>query len=128
MRISSKIDGDQKTPRIVVFRSNRYIYAQAIDDVSQKTIASFSSLAFKKAGSKEKLKKSEEAKKIGLELALILKEKKINKGEVYMIYGHTHVAKFSPDKNYINTGFINYGVASYVWIKNGVPRLITTRY
>jgi len=45
-----------------------------------------------------------------------------------MIYGHTHVAKFSPDKNYINTGFINYGVANYVWIKNGVPRLITTRY
>ncbi|KKP86653.1 MAG: 50S ribosomal protein L18 [Candidatus Roizmanbacteria bacterium GW2011_GWA2_35_8] len=80
MRISSKIDGDQKTPRIVVFRSNRYIYAQAIDDVSQKTIASFSSLAFKKAGSKEKLKKSEEAKKIGLKLALILKEKKIDKG------------------------------------------------
>ena len=31
-------------------------------------------------------------------------QKKINKGEVYMIYGHTHVAKFSPDKNYINTG------------------------
>jgi len=55
-------------------------------------------------------------------------QKRVNRGEVYVIYGHTHVAKFSPDKNYINTGFINYGVASYVWIKNGIPRLVTTRY
>ena len=55
-------------------------------------------------------------------------QKKINKGEIYIILSHTHVAKFSPEKNYINTGFINYGVASYVWIKNGKPRLVTTRY
>lgn len=55
-------------------------------------------------------------------------QKRISRGETFIILGHTHVAKFSPEKNYINSGFINYGVASYVWIRNGVPRLVTTRY
>lgn len=36
------IKGDKKCPRISVFRSNRYIYAQLIDDVNHKTLVSVS--------------------------------------------------------------------------------------
>ncbi|MGL2811418.1 50S ribosomal protein L18, partial [Helicobacter pylori] len=33
LRIKSKLLGDKLRPRVSVFRSNRYFYAQAIDDV-----------------------------------------------------------------------------------------------
>ncbi|OGM11592.1 hypothetical protein A2Z22_02235 [Candidatus Woesebacteria bacterium RBG_16_34_12] len=39
-RIRSKISGTTKRPRISVFRSNKYIYAQLIDDVKRITLAS----------------------------------------------------------------------------------------
>ncbi len=37
-RVRSKMEGTAQKPRISVDRSNRYIYMQAIDDVSGKTI------------------------------------------------------------------------------------------
>jgi large subunit ribosomal protein L18 len=76
-RISLKIFGKSDCPRISVFRSNKYIYTQAIDDEKKVTIASFSGLQLKKTNP-SKMKKTEEAKLVGLELAKILKEKKIN--------------------------------------------------
>ena len=42
-RIRKKIKGTSDRPRLSVFRSNKYIYAQIIDDVEGKTIASASS-------------------------------------------------------------------------------------
>jgi len=79
IRISSTIHGTADKPRVSVFRSNRFIYAQAIDDINRKTIASFSSLILKKDKDYKKMKKSEEAKEIGKQLAKILIEKKIDK-------------------------------------------------
>lgn len=79
-RISSNILGTKECPRISVFRSNRYIYAQAIDDVSRSTVASSSSLGLLKKDEKKGLKKTEIAKQIGIDLAKKLKEKKIEKG------------------------------------------------
>jgi large subunit ribosomal protein L18 len=76
-RVSLNIRGTSERPRISVFRSNRYIYAQAIDDENGKTLASFSSLILRKGD--KRLKKTEEAKMVGLELAKILREKKINR-------------------------------------------------
>ncbi|MDR0761979.1 MAG: 50S ribosomal protein L18 [Campylobacteraceae bacterium] len=38
-RIRAKISGTQDFPRVSVFRSNRYFYAQAIDDINGVTIA-----------------------------------------------------------------------------------------
>ncbi len=78
LRISSRIFGIKNRPRISIFRSNRYIYSQAIDDERKITIASFSSLKLFKKESK-KMKKTEEAKLVGKELAKILKEKGITK-------------------------------------------------
>jgi large subunit ribosomal protein L18 len=37
-RIRSRVIGSAEKPRLAVFRSNRYMYAQLIDDESQKTI------------------------------------------------------------------------------------------
>jgi large subunit ribosomal protein L18 len=42
-RIRKIVAGDASTPRLAVFRSNKEIYAQLIDDISGVTIASASS-------------------------------------------------------------------------------------
>jgi large subunit ribosomal protein L18 len=42
-RIRSVVNGDATSPRLSVFRSNKEIYAQLIDDVAAKTLVSVSS-------------------------------------------------------------------------------------
>jgi large subunit ribosomal protein L18 len=42
-RVRRKITGTPQRPRLTVYRSNRYIYAQVIDDVEGRTLASASS-------------------------------------------------------------------------------------
>ncbi len=42
-RIRGKISGTAQRPRLCVFRSNKQIYAQLIDDVAGKTLVSASS-------------------------------------------------------------------------------------
>ena len=71
-RIGTSIEGREKRPRISVYRSNRYIYAQAIDDEKRTTLVSFSSQKLPKS------KKVNQAKEVGLQLAKVLKEKKIS--------------------------------------------------
>ncbi|MBM2820775.1 MAG: ribosomal protein [Candidatus Berkelbacteria bacterium] len=39
-RIRAKISGTKVRPRISIFKSNKYIYIQAINDASKNTIAS----------------------------------------------------------------------------------------
>lgn len=43
-RIRRKVSGTSDKPRLAVFRSDKHIYAQAIDDGSGRTIAAASSL------------------------------------------------------------------------------------
>ncbi len=43
-RVRKKIHGSAKRPRLAVFRSNRYIYAQVINDDMGHTLAAASSL------------------------------------------------------------------------------------
>lgn len=50
MRIRKTIKGTADKPRLNVFRSNKEIYAQLIDDVTGKTILSTSSLKLEKEG------------------------------------------------------------------------------
>lgn len=64
-RVSKNLVGTPERPRIQVFRSNRYIYAQAIDDTTGRIMASCSSLVLKKVKDAAKVKKTEESKKIG---------------------------------------------------------------
>ena len=42
-RVRRKISGTPQRPRLTVYRSNRYIYAQVIDDAAGRTIVSASS-------------------------------------------------------------------------------------
>ena len=49
-RVRKKIVGTPERPRLAVFRSNRHVYAQVIDDVAGKTLAAASSLAGSNGG------------------------------------------------------------------------------
>jgi large subunit ribosomal protein L18 len=42
-RVRKHISGTTERPRLAVYRSNRYIYAQVIDDATGRTLASASS-------------------------------------------------------------------------------------
>ena len=41
-RVRKKVSGSAERPRLAVFRSNRHIYAQVIDDTTGRTLASAS--------------------------------------------------------------------------------------
>ncbi|MDR2904707.1 MAG: 50S ribosomal protein L18 [Helicobacteraceae bacterium] len=71
-RIRARISGTAEKPRISVFRSNRYIYAQAIDDAKGVTIAAFDG---KKNGAKSN---KEGAALAGKEFAKSLKKAKVS--------------------------------------------------
>ena len=60
-------------PRLSVFRSNKYIYAQLIDDTKSHTLLSICGI------SKEKAKKTDKSKDLGKELAKKAVEKNIKK-------------------------------------------------
>ena len=64
-RVRAKVHGSAERPRISVFRSNRGVFAQLIDDDSGRTLASVS---WTEAELKT-LKPMEQAKKAGLLLA-----------------------------------------------------------
>ena len=69
-RVRAKVSGTATRPRLSVFKSHRYIYAQVIDDVKGNTLAAFSSKDIKglpagKAGKSP----ADRAKEVGLGLA-----------------------------------------------------------
>ncbi len=72
-RIRAKIKGGSSCPRLSVFKSNKHLYAQLIDDEKGVTVASVSDKS-----SKGKTK-TERAKAAGLEIAKKAVEKKISK-------------------------------------------------
>lgn len=72
-RIRAKVFGTEARPRLSVFKSNRYIYAQIIDDEKGKTLAGASSLSEKKGTMLNK------AEKVGAQIAEIAIGKKIKK-------------------------------------------------
>ncbi len=79
-RIRKKINGTKERPRLCVFKSNRYIYAQAVDDEKGITITAASSLEKDlKNPNKKNNKNIEVAKKVGQRIAERLLKKKIKK-------------------------------------------------
>ena len=65
-RVRGKVIGSAERPRLVVFRSNRGIEAQLVDDLEGKTLAAASWLNLKKSF---KGSKSEQAAEVGKLLA-----------------------------------------------------------
>ncbi len=66
-RTRAKISGTAEKPRLSVFRSNRYVYAQLIDDKKGHTLAGISTFEMKKSAGKDS--KTVQAGRIGEELA-----------------------------------------------------------
>lgn len=65
-RISKGLKTSPSRPRLAVFRSNKEFYAQVVDDVTGKTLASAGSITIKDTDGKNK---TEQAKIVGVKLA-----------------------------------------------------------
>lgn len=72
-RVSMNIIGSGDMPRISVYRSIKYVYLQAIDDMIEKTICAVHSKTVANG------KKADESFEVGKKLGLLLKEKNITK-------------------------------------------------
>ena len=72
-KIRAKILGTTERPRLSVFRSNKFIYAQVIDDGKSKTLVQASDVKIKKCT------KIERAKEVGKLIAQACKGAKIEK-------------------------------------------------
>ncbi len=76
-RIRSKVIGTTERPRLSVFKSNAFIYAQVINDETGKTLAAASSLKTKKG--EKKGTKTESSMNVGIEVAKLAKSAGITK-------------------------------------------------
>ena len=65
MGVRKRVSGDEKRPRLTVFRSAKHIYAQAIDDETGKTLAAASTLDKEIKAEAAKAKKTDAAKLVG---------------------------------------------------------------
>lgn len=78
-RVRRSIRGTEARPRLAVFKSLRYIYAQVIDDDRGVTIASASSLdSALTEGADESAKSAAAARKVGKAIAERAKEKGVD--------------------------------------------------
>ena len=84
-RIRAKIAGTAERPRLSVFKSNKYLYTEIIDDVAGRTLAAASSLEFGK-----KVKNA--AQEVGKTIAKRAGEKKI-KSVVFDRGGYVYTGK-----------------------------------
>ncbi|MDP4222770.1 MAG: 50S ribosomal protein L18 [Bacteroidota bacterium] len=75
LRVRKKINGTAERPRLAVFRSNKQIYVQVVDDINGVTLLSASSK--EKDIAKAGIKKTEQAQLVGKALAAKCKEKGI---------------------------------------------------
>ncbi len=75
-KIRARIKGTKVVPRLCVFRSNKHIYGQLIDDNKGRTLVAVSDQRIK---SKNKLNKTAIAYEVGKLLAQKALEKKIKK-------------------------------------------------
>ncbi|MFZ2205592.1 MAG: 50S ribosomal protein L18 [Minisyncoccia bacterium] len=71
-KIRARINGTSERPRLSVFRSNKFIYAQVIDDTTGKTLVQASDIKTTKGT------KSERAIQLGKDIAAAAVAKKIS--------------------------------------------------
>ena len=81
MRIRRDLEGTGTKPRMSVFRSNKQIYAQIIDDSDGKTLVAASSTE-KSLAEESKIKKIDQAKLVGKLIA----EKALEKGITEVVF------------------------------------------
>lgn len=81
-RIRNKINGTAQIPRLAVFRSNKHMYAQLIDDVAGHTIAAASTMEADIASKLEYTSTIEGAKAVGEAIA----KKALDKGITEVVF------------------------------------------
>jgi len=83
LRVRAKISGTNTVPRLSVFKSNKHIYCQLIDDEKSKTLLSASDL---------EIKKTKVLKKVSVEKNASAKEVKNKEKEQKALSGKTAIA------------------------------------
>ena len=78
-RVRKKVVGTDARPRVCVYKSSRHIYVQVISDAQGTTLASASTLSAGLADEVKNIKGVEAAKRVGLDLAKLCKEKNISR-------------------------------------------------
>jgi large subunit ribosomal protein L18 len=86
-RVRAKISGTQERPRVSVYRSLNHLYAQIIDDTTDKTLIGLSDKAVS-----GKMTKTEKAAKLGEELGKKAKDAKIET-VVFDRGGHAYLGR-----------------------------------
>ncbi|MEX0988887.1 MAG: 50S ribosomal protein L18 [Actinomycetota bacterium] len=87
-RVRKKVSGTATRPRLAVFRSNRHIYAQLVDDVAATTVAQASDTEVKRTTGKTELAKgvgtliAQRAKQQGIEQAVFDRGGRLYHGRV----------------------------------------------
>jgi len=76
-RIRKKISGTAERPRVLVVRSNRYLYVQAIDDINGVVLSSASTLEKEFKEKNKNFKNMDASKALGELISKRLKKKKI---------------------------------------------------
>jgi large subunit ribosomal protein L18 len=76
-RIRRKLSGTAERPRLSVYKSLKYVYAQVVDDMSGRTVAFASSLSKELKGNAEGDKKAD-AKRVGALIAEKCKAAKVD--------------------------------------------------
>lgn len=77
-RVRKKIAGTAARPRLNVYRSNRHVFVQVIDDVQGRTLVSCSTIDRELAPQMVDMKKVEAAKLVGQTVAARAKDAGIN--------------------------------------------------
>ena len=72
-RVRKKVSGTAERPRLVVFRSDKHIYAQLVDDDAGRTIVTVTSTKVSNG------KKTERASEVGKQVAAVAKDKGITR-------------------------------------------------
>ena len=78
-RVRRKVQGTAERPRLNVFRSNKHMYAQIIDDISGHTYVAVSTLSPEVKGVVKYTGNIEAAKQVGVVMAQKCLEKQITK-------------------------------------------------
>jgi len=79
LRFMKKIRGTPDRPRLCVYRSNKHIYAQIVDDQETRTLAAVSTLSKELTSLADKRATTEAARRVGELIAKKAKERNIQK-------------------------------------------------
>jgi len=79
LRIRKTVRGNTAKPRLSIFRSNKHLHAQIIDDETHSTLLGIGTLSKDLKGTEFAKKSKAAAKEIGKRIAVAAKEKRIEK-------------------------------------------------